>query len=190
MRAYRVTVVVVCFGLLTLAGCSPGVAATGSPTTAVLPTAVASMSATASTAPAVTPAKTPATTPSVAPPLVTTEPTTAPTAAATQKSTGIAGDWSGTWQSGRAKSVKGTFHVTFNQTGEAFTGSIQVSGSECVSNGTVSGTLTGNAISFGAVQAEETIAFDGTVDGNSMSGTYTSGPACGNDHGTWTATRA
>ena len=44
-------------------------------------------------------------------------------------------------------------------------------------------------LSFGAVKAEETVAFDGVRSGNTLGGNYHSGPACGDDAGTWRATR-
>ncbi|MGV8965963.1 MAG: hypothetical protein ACOH2F_06750 [Cellulomonas sp.] len=53
----------------------------------------------------------------------------------------------------------------------------------------MSGQLSGDTITFGAVKAAETVAFDGAIHADSMSGNYASGPACGDDVGTWTAVR-
>lgn len=78
--------------------------------------------------------------------------------------------------------------MTFSQVQNTFTGTIQVS-TQCVDQGTVTGQLTDDTITFGAVKAAETVTFDGTIQADAMSGTYQSGPACGDDAGTWTASR-
>jgi hypothetical protein len=44
-------------------------------------------------------------------------------------------------------------------------------------------------ISFGVLKGAETVSFDGTVAGDTMKGTYTSGQSCENDTGTWEAQR-
>lgn len=119
-----------------------------------------------------------ATTPSSAPP-----PASSPTGDAT-----IAGDWKGTYQSTKYPSTSGTFTVTFTQSGTRITGTAKIA-SDCVDTGTISGQLTGDKITFGAVDAAENIDFDGTIDVDAMAGNYHSGPACGDDDGTWTATR-
>ena len=82
----------------------------------------------------------------------------------------------------------GTFSLTFAQSGSALSGTIRVANSECVADGTISGSVSGTQITFGAVKGAHTIAFSGTLKGAEMSGTYTS--PCGPDHGTWGATRA
>jgi hypothetical protein len=51
----------------------------------------------------------------------------------------------------------------------------------------VTGTINGSAISFGAVSGQVQVAYDGTVSGNKMQGTYATG--CGNAKGTWAATK-
>ena len=102
----------------------------------------------------------------------------------------LAGTWNGTYdaQSG----ITGTFTVRFTQTGTALTGTIQIQDSPCVSQGTISGAISGNQISFGALQGqggnpEALISFTGTVNGNQMSGDFQSADC--NDSGTWTATK-
>jgi hypothetical protein len=58
-----------------------------------------------------------------------------------------------------------------------------------VSNGTVNGGVVGTRIKFGAVEGNELVTFDGTVNGGTMSGTYRTGKGCGTDNGTWSASR-
>jgi len=86
-------------------------------------------------------------------------------------------------------STSGTFHVTFQVDGSSFSGTVSVS-AQCVSNGTVSGSVVGKQIKFGAVEGNELVTFDGTVNGNTMGGTYHTGKGCGTDNGTWSASRA
>ena len=99
----------------------------------------------------------------------------------------IAGTWDGTWTSTEFQS-SGGFSMTFESTADGFDGTIQIQGSECVSDGEVTASLDGDRITIGAVQAEERIDFEGQVSGSTMSGTYHSPAACGNDSGTWEAT--
>ena len=115
-------------------------------------------------------------------------PATATTATDGAPAVTIAGTWAGTYQSSKFSDTQGTFTVTFTQDLSAIAGTIMVS-SQCVDQGTVTGQLTGDTITFGAVKAAETVAFDGTIQADSMSGNYQSGPACGDDVGTWSATR-
>ncbi|MEP6598143.1 MAG: hypothetical protein ABJB98_01705 [Actinomycetota bacterium] len=75
----------------------------------------------------------------------------------------------------------------FSQNGNTIAGTITLS-SSCLSKETISGTLSGERIGFGTVEGSS-ITFDGSISGNSMSGSYKSGAQCGNDNGTWKATR-
>jgi hypothetical protein len=147
---------------------------------------------------AVSPSSSPsaAATPTKAAATPTTEPTTpalpTPTATVSNSASAgsgqIAGSWTGTYQSTKFPNTSGTFEVTFSQSGNDISGTITTS-SACASEGTIDGTLTGNTISFGVVKSSTLITFDGTINGDSMSGDYSSGPDCGNDTGTWQATR-
>jgi hypothetical protein len=123
-----------------------------------------------------------------------TEPTgatsTGATGADTTGSTGdaaIAGTWEGTWSSS-VFDGSGTFTMTFKDTAEGFTGTIQIQGSECVSTGKVTAAVDGTAITVGAVRAEQQIEFAGEVSDGTMSGTYRSPAGCGDDRGSWEAT--
>jgi hypothetical protein len=77
--------------------------------------------------------------------------------------------------------------VTFTQNGAQLSGSINVTGAGCLTKGSVTGTLTGSSISFGAVSGAVTITYSGTITGNTMQGTYDA-PSCGNVKGNWSAT--
>lgn len=101
----------------------------------------------------------------------------------------IAGTWEGTWSSSEFE-VSGTFMMTFEETDDGFTGTIQIQGSDCVTDGQVTAAVHGTAITIGAVQAEQEIAFAGEVSDDAMSGTYSSPAGCGDDSGTWEATLA
>ena len=85
--------------------------------------------------------------------------------------------------------MSGTFHVTFDTNGSRFSGSISVS-AQCVNKGTVRGTLVGDTIKFGAIEGNERVTFIGTLNGDTMSGTYNAGAGCQNDNGTWSAHRS
>jgi len=101
----------------------------------------------------------------------------------------VAGTWNGTYESTSDPAATGTFTIEFTQTGPTLTGTISVQNTPCITEGTITGSLNGDKIAFGAVKgATQTIAYTGTVSGDRMSGTY-SAPACGNATGTWKAAR-
>ena len=116
-------------------------------------------------------------------PAATTPPATQPAAGA------AAGTWTGTWESDVFDGLSGTFEMTFTQSGNSLSGPITVDNADCITTGTVTGTLAGSQIEFGAVKASTTITYTGTLSGDSMSGTYDSAE-CGNDKGTWEANRS
>lgn len=124
----------------------------------------------------------------------TNETTSAPTTSGTTAGspTGGAVDLTGTWNGtyGIGEQATGTFTVEFTQSGNQISGTIDIQGSPCVSEGDISGALTGNQITFGAVQAEKSISFTGEVSGDHMSGDY-SAPDCEPPNtGDWEADRA
>lgn len=128
-----------------------------------------------------TPVPIPAPTPSEAPPVADT-PSAAPTAL------GLGGQWTGTWADTSPDTSSGTFSLTWTQTGNNLAGTITVKGTPCLSGATVTGTINGSAISFGAVSGRITVTYDGSVSGNKMQGTY-SAPTCGDAKGNWSATQ-
>ena len=102
---------------------------------------------------------------------------------------GVGGHWNGQWT---AQGGSGTWSADFTQDGSTFSGSIVINGSACVHGGTISGTVDGDQIRFGVVEAEQQISYSGTLSGDTMSGTW-SKPAgadpCTADSGTFSATR-
>ncbi len=64
------------------------------------------------------------------------------------------------------------------------TGTLKIS-EPCLDGAKVTGSFSGGAIDFGAVQGQCQVTYKGTVTGDQMSGTYSLGPA----GGTWKATR-
>lgn len=100
----------------------------------------------------------------------------------------LEGSWSGTWESTSSPGAGGDLRIEFSQSGEQLTGQVEIDGTPCLTTGTISGNLSGNAIVFGAVQGEQQVAFTGEVSGDAISGTY-SAPACDNGTGTWEASR-
>lgn len=114
---------------------------------------------------------------------------TAPaTAAPTTSTSPLDGAWVGTWKAS-ATSDTGTVRIQWKQTGSQLAGTIIVSNTPCVANGTITGLVNGNAITFGAVQSVTTIAYTGTLSGNTIAGTYQADASCGNATGSWTATK-
>jgi len=126
----------------------------------------------------------PATTPPSATPSAT--PTALPSPVDTV--TDLTGTWSGHWQDTSPDSAGGSFVVKWTQKGSNVSGTITVSGTPCLSVGTVTGSISGSKITFGAVQAQRSVNYTGTWSKSSMQGTY-SAPKCGNAVGNWKATR-
>jgi hypothetical protein len=95
--------------------------------------------------------------------------------------------WHGTWQSSDYP-IAGTFEMRYQIDGTVLSGEVSIAGSDCTSAGAVTGTTDGTMITFGTVAVEQAITWQGTISGNTMTGTYAT-PACGDDHGTWQATQ-
>ena len=107
----------------------------------------------------------------------------------------LAGTWDFTYVS--SKSGSATVSGTFTQTMGAFSGSVALTGT-CAATGTLSGTVSGSAITGTLTEASpETVSVMGTIgsSGNAASGTYQVMSATGacaaasGDTGTWTGTR-
>jgi hypothetical protein len=154
--------------LTLLVGACNSSIATGTPPAATEPPATV-LAATATPVPTPTPA-----------------PTDTPTPAAT--ALGLGGQWTGTWRDTSPDTSSGSFSLTWVQTGNTLAGTITVKGTPCITGGTVTGTINGSAISFGAVSGQVKIAYDGSIAGSKMQGTY-SAPSCANAKGNWTATQ-
>lgn len=107
----------------------------------------------------------------------------------------LAGTWNFTYVSSTSGSA--TVRGTFSQTAGAFSASVALTGT-CASTGTLSGTVSGSAITGTLTEASpETISVMGNLasSGNTASGTYQVTSATGvcaadsGDTGTWTGTR-
>ena len=97
----------------------------------------------------------------------------------------LSGSWSGTWsQSGV---VQGAVSTTFVQAGNALSGNVMITNSPCVTDGTITGTVTQSGASFGAVVGPDEITFTATtVSESEMSGTWEVGAgACSGGEGTF-----
>jgi hypothetical protein len=151
-------------------GCGVAVLVAATACNALNPNASASPSASASASPTATISPSPSPTP----PCCTLGP--------------LSGAWKGTWTNREPTIAIGTFTLTWAQQGDLLFGAIGVSGSNCIKAGNVTGNVSGNRISFGAVEGGTSIQYDGTVDGTTMTGTYHSD--CGNSTGTWTAQKS
>lgn len=115
-------------------------------------------------------------------------PTPTPVPATQPPALGLTGAWNGAWVDTSPDTSAGTFTLTFAQTGNNLTGAIVVKGTPCITGGTVTGTVNGSTITFGAVSGRVTITYTGSVSGNKMAGTY-SAPTCGDAKGNWSATQ-
>jgi hypothetical protein len=102
----------------------------------------------------------------------------APTTAAAAAAANVAGGWTGQYSG----VYTGTFTLTWQQTGSAVNGQIVLSSPAHTFS--ITGNLTGNAITFGAVGA---VTYTGTVSGTSMSGTY---QVPGGGGGNWNANKS
>ncbi|MCI0685626.1 MAG: hypothetical protein L0Y54_00070 [Sporichthyaceae bacterium] len=100
----------------------------------------------------------------------------------------LTGAWKGTWTNTSPQTAVGTFVLTWAQQGNLVFGAIGVTGSNCLDAGNVTGNIDGSKISFGAVEGDTEIFYEGIISGTIMTGTYRSD--CGNSSGTWTAVKA
>jgi hypothetical protein len=113
-------------------------------------------------------------------PAATSPPATSSPAGGSSDS-GVSGAWSGTY----GGSFSGTFKLAWRQSGSKLHGIIRLNGSDGAT--TIDGTVNGSNIQFGTVGGSQDITYTGTVNGNSMSGTYKVKTASGSAPGTWSA---
>ena len=104
----------------------------------------------------------------------------------------VTGTWQGSW--GSVTGMAGSLSASLRQTAGLLSGAVSVTGSPCFANGELSGSINGNATSFGGLFGPDQKAkFNATIDaaGNSMTGNYTvAGGACDGDFGSWRLVRA
>ena len=101
----------------------------------------------------------------------------------------IDGEWRGTWNSNTGPG--GSVTADFEQVGSNLSGTISLSGSPCLTNGTISGSSDAGGATFGAVEGSHRITFTARSEGaNRMSGTYSVGAGrCMGDTGHFDVTR-
>ncbi|MGW6789001.1 hypothetical protein [Streptomyces chartreusis] len=97
----------------------------------------------------------------------------------------LTGAWTGDWSTGFGT---GGFTATLSQDGNRLTGDLNVDGVPCSLDGSLDGTLDGDRITFGSVNSEKEITFTGSVDGDTMRGTFETD--CYDASGPWTARRS
>lgn len=92
----------------------------------------------------------------------------------------------GTWQS-QGLNAKGTWTIDLIRTQDNIAGGLTLTGSPMASGANVSGTITNNGrLTFGVVENGAPVAkFTGTLQGTTISGTYT---AENGDKGVWSGT--
>jgi hypothetical protein len=112
---------------------------------------------------------------------------TPPVPIASPSSSGLSGQWVGTWANQTPDHSTGALSLTWTQTGSALAGTITIDGTPCLSGGSITGTVIGNAIQFGTVSGQVVVNYTGQISGATISGTYETD--CGNARGSWTANK-
>jgi tetratricopeptide (TPR) repeat protein len=97
----------------------------------------------------------------------------------TSTTTNLTGVWSGTWNESTGDTGNVSFDLT--QTNTSVSGSVSTTGSNCISTGTLSGTLAGNQLTGTIQSVNGSVSLNATATSTSMNGTYevTSGECIG-----------
>ena len=194
-RQLLVAIAAVALALLVVAliirpGGGPGASSSPSlPSPSPSPSASVSVSATPSSAPSAAASGSPvANSPAASTPPASAAPTApgvaTPAPAATPSSPTVR--WVGTWKNTTPDDASGTLEMTWVQTATDLDGTLTMTDHACFTEGTLQGTLVGNALAFRVVGRDQ-VAFIGTIAGDTVSGSYTL--SCDGSTGTWTAKR-
>jgi hypothetical protein len=104
-------------------------------------------------------------------------------------------DVSGPWQATATSSMPGLtptlVEANLTDSNGAVTSTVAAIINSCIGSGTglaITGTVTGNSVSFSSTFEGLTVSLSGTVSGSTMTGVYGASGACV-DAGTWTATK-
>jgi hypothetical protein len=99
-------------------------------------------------------------------------------------SSNLTGSWSGNWQS--STGIGGNLTADLIQNDDVLSGVVSITGSACISSGTVSGIVSNDTVTFGVVSGFTTVEYTASFISDAMSGTYsvTSG-ACAGDTGSF-----
>ena len=93
--------------------------------------------------------------------------------------------YTGEWQS-TSIGISGTFEVSYELEGAQIKGDISIQGSTITSGGEIEGTLEGNKIKFGFMASMGVrIEYSGTIEGETIKGTYKTTSSALNDEGIW-----
>lgn len=105
--------------------------------------------------------------------------------------TDITGNWSGDWKS--SSGIKrGIISIDLTQSGISVNGTASISGFPCMTDGNISGSLSGRNITFDIVSVSGTdiVSYSGKVTSPAINGSYAViNWACALDHGTFKLTR-
>ena len=94
--------------------------------------------------------------------------------------------WTGTWTNTSPDNATGSLEIIWTQQGSALEGTVAMDSAACFTAGGMQGTIDGNAVAFEVVGRDQ-VAFEGTIAGDQVSGTFTM--SCDGSRGTWKATR-
>lgn len=98
----------------------------------------------------------------------------------------VAGVWQGTW-TGAGGQGSGDFRVDVQQNGKTISGEITL-GLDWLAKGRIAGVVEGQKVRWGVLRENLVVlTFEGQVDGDAASGTYTIGATA---QGRWNARRA
>jgi hypothetical protein len=103
----------------------------------------------------------------------------------------LSGTWRGTWT---GDDGTGEATLTLTQTGTTVNGTAAITGDECLSGGSVTGTVSGTHVSLTIQSGSETVAVDATADTNAMTlnGTWdyraSASEECAGDTGNFSCT--
>lgn len=97
----------------------------------------------------------------------------------------LTGNWRGTWNSSVAN-YSGNLSGTLTHSGTSISGTMNVTGSPCISSGTVSGTGAGGSFSASIDSGQDSLQLQGSYTATSISGTYSvPNGVCAGDTGTF-----
>jgi hypothetical protein len=74
----------------------------------------------------------------------------------------LTGDWSGTWTNADGDSGQAIFSLT--QTDTSITGTVSVTGDDCLTTGSVTGNISGENVNLSIQSGAETVTLDATAD--------------------------
>jgi len=82
----------------------------------------------------------------------------------------LTGDWIGTWTD--SSGLSGNLSLTLTQTNTSVSGTVSITGHECISTGTLSGTITGDNLVFVIETGTDTASFNANCTSTSINGTF------------------